>query len=62
MVPAAVWPSYVCTEFGGQGWEVHVEEADRRAGAVLVSFVAARDPSGKRYQQEWLTLESLVPL
>ena len=62
MVPAQLWPAYVCQERGGEGWEVSIDQADKRLNAVLVSFVHARDVSGKRFAREWLTLESIVPL
>ena len=35
---------------------------DRRANAVLVSFVHARDQRGKRYARERLKIETLTPL
>ena len=62
LVPASVWPGETCLEHNGRGWEVVVDQVDRRAGAVLVGFSTARDSRGKRYAREWLRLESLVPL
>ena len=62
LVPHSVWPDYTCSERDGSGWEVIIDQVDKRAKAVLVRFVYARDQFGKRYSREWLKLESLTPL
>jgi hypothetical protein len=53
-VPAHTWPDYTCTERDGAGWEVTIDQHDRRLGAVLVSFVHARHATGIPYAKEWL--------
>ena len=62
LVPPSVWPDYTCSERDGSGWEVIIDQVDKRAKAVLVRFVYARDQVGKRYSREWLKLASLTPL
>ena len=62
VVPARVWPDYPCDERNGAGWEVTIDQADKRLGAVLVKFVNARHASGVRYASEWLELSHLEPL
>ena len=62
MVPAHIWPDYPCDERDGSGWEVTIDQADKRLGAVLVKFVHARHASGVRYASEWLELNRLEPL
>ena len=57
-----MWPDYSCSEHDGRGWEVVVDQVERRAGAALVNFTTARDACGKRYTREWLRLELLTPL
>ena len=59
-MPAHVWPSYTCDEHGGAGWEVCVDQVDKRINAVLISFVNARDSRGAPYAREWLKFESLT--
>ena len=61
IVPAHVWPSYTCDEHEGAGWEVRVDQVDKRISAVLISFVNARDSRGAPYAREWLKFESLTP-
>ena len=62
VVPACVWPDYPCDERNGAGWEVTIDQADKRLDAVLVKFVNARHASGVRYASEWLELSHLEPL
>ena len=62
LAPAQLWPTEPCRERDGSGWEVVISQVDRRLGAVLVGFVAARDERGRRFAREWLTLESLLPM
>ena len=62
VVPARIWPDYPCNEHDGSGWEVTIDQADKRLGAVLVKFVHARHASGVRYASEWLELSYLEPL
>ena len=59
MVPARIWPDYECAERGGTGWEVTIEQADKRTRAVLLSFVEARHANGARYAKEWLEFSTL---
>ena len=62
LVPAQLWPSYDCREHGGSGWEVSIDQVDRRLGAALVRFTSARDERGRPFAREWLTIEALVPM
>ena len=62
LVPANVYPHESCDERGGDGWEVVIEQTEKRINAALVRFVYARDATGKKYAKEWLKLESLLPL
>ena len=62
VVPAHIWPDYPCEERNGSGWEVTIDQADKRLSAVLVRFVNARHASGVQYASEWLELNHLEPL
>ena len=62
IVPANVYPRESCDEREGTGWEVVIEQTEKRINAALVKFVYARDMTGRKYAKEWLTLESLLPL
>ena len=62
LAPAQLWPTEPCRERDGSGLEVVISQVDRRLGAVLVGFFAARDERGRRFAREWLTLESLLPM
>lgn len=62
LVPAQLWPSYDCHEHGGSGWEVSIDQVDKRLGAALVRFTSARDERGRPFAREWLTIEALVPM
>ena len=61
VVPARLWPDYACSERGGAGWEVTIEQTEKRVHAALVSFVHARHASGARYAKEWLDFATLEP-
>ena len=62
VVPARLWPTYRCIERDGVGWEVTIEQVDRRLKAVLVEFIHARHAMGVRYAKEWLELAALQAL
>ena len=62
VVPARIWPTYRCIERDGTGWEVTIEQVDRRLRAVLVEFIHARHATGVRYAKEWLELATLQAL
>ena len=62
VVPARIWPTYRCIERDGAGWEVTIEQVDRRLKAVLVEFIHARHATGVRYAKEWLELATLQAL
>ena len=59
IAPAALWPAEQCRENGGSGWDVVIDQVDRRLRAALVRFTSARDAMGKRYAREWLEMKSL---
>ena len=47
LVPAAVYPTEVCTEQGGVGWEAAVISST--ATTVKIEFIHARDASGSKF-------------
>ena len=47
VVSAAAWPTWKCTEFGGQGWSATVKRVAKHASRV--SFDDARTRDGRRY-------------
>jgi len=59
-VPAACWPSYPCTEHGGQGWTAHII-ALHRANAATVRFTEAADDRGIPFSDVQLDLMILIP-
>jgi hypothetical protein len=59
-VPAACWPSYPCTEHGGQGWTAHII-ALHRANAATVRFTEAADDRGLPFSDVQLDLMILIP-
>ena len=59
VVPANIYPSEHCRENSGAGWDVIIDEVDRRLNAALVRFVHARDAGGNEFTRVWLKLESL---
>lgn len=62
LVPAHTWPGEACPEHDGKGWEVDIEQVDRRLSAALVRFTHARTAQGGRFAKEWLRLDALCPL
>ena len=60
IVPASLWPSETCNEHEGSGWEVTIDQVDRRLNAVQVYFVRARHTTGVRYAKEWLAISALL--
>ena len=62
LVPARVWPRESCHEHKGKGWEVTIDQVDRRLEAALVCFVSARDKHNRCFASEWLHLSSLSAL
>ena len=62
LVPARVWPKESCPEHKGKGWEVTINQVDRRLGAALVRFVTARDKRNRCFASEWLHFSSLKAL
>ena len=62
VVPAHVWPAESCEEYDGAGWEVVIEQVDKRLHAAQIRFVYARNAKRRRFALEWLSLEVLQPL
>ena len=60
LVPRSVWPTYSCTERGGDGWEAKVLRV--RHGWATVSFAYDTDEHGRRVANEQLPLKLLQPL
>ena len=59
-VPAACWPTYPCTEHGGQGWTALVTTL-LRPNAAVVRFVDAADDRGLPFADVKLDLAVLIP-
>ena len=50
IVPATLWPNYVCQELGGAGWAARIRSVTKYT--ALVSFTYARTRDGRPYQDE----------
>eukprot|EP00965_Chrysotila_dentata_P256118 6212439-Pleurochrysis_carterae.AAC.3 len=63
VVPAAVYPQYVCEENAGLGWTVSLRALrgppSAPATTTLVAFVYARTADGRKYANEWLLVSHL---
>ena len=59
LVPADVWPDFVCDENGGAGWDATVLKVARQS--ALVSFDSARTDDGRRYEDEQIAISALRP-
>ena len=59
--PRDMWPSWPCTEHGGQGWEVIIDKLAQDRTKVLVRFLA---PSARtrKWKPMWLLLDHLRPI
>ena len=64
LVPASVWPDYVCTENGGAGWTVEIVRASNSAGIhkSFIHFLDAQLPDGSRFGDEWILSSALADL
>ena len=60
LVPATLWPAYVCSERGGAGWEAVVRSAT--AVTVVVSFTTATDKLGRQYEDSRLPIGRVQPI
>jgi hypothetical protein len=61
LCPRDMWPSWPCTEHGGQGWEVIIDKLAQDRTKVLVRFLA---PSARtrKWKPMWLLLDHLRPI
>ena len=57
VVPAGLWPAYLCKELGGAGWTATITRVHR--SAARVSFDVARTRDGRPYEDELLPLDEL---
>ena len=65
LIPASEWPDEKSAERDGQGWEVEIEDISHRPKGppyALVSFVHARDPKGKQFERQRVTVSTLMAL
>ena len=60
LVPRCLWPSYPCTEHGGDGWEGRITSFSSRG--VVVAFAHASTAKGLSYEPVRLQLAALTPL
>ena len=64
LVPAALWPSFQCSENEGAGWSAMVTRWDARSSppGAVVAFTDAVDARGLSYEDVTLQLGALRPL
>ena len=66
-IPVACWPTYPCTEHGGQGWTAHILTLHRGIGnaatarSATVRFSEATDERGLPFRDVQLDLSVLIP-
>ena len=62
LIPAEVHPTYACTEQNGAGWEALVMSATSVTAVVRLIGPQRLAADGRRYEDERLPIETLVPL
>ena len=60
LVPASLWPSWVCMEMDGRGWRARVLSVT--TGGAKLAFVQARTARGREFAPVELQLDVLQPL
>jgi hypothetical protein len=61
LCPKEMWPSWRCTEHGGEGWEAVIDKLSQDHQTVYVRFVAPSSRT-RQWRPMWLQLAALRPI